>query len=242
VAETAHRLGITSPLDSVHSIGLGVTNVTPLELAHAYATIAARGRRVGGSLLFRPRDSAIRDPSMDPISILRVDFPGTRKDDVNAPRTVQAVPEGHALAAVDAMRGVTRYGTGRRASLGRRVTVGKTGYDLGLPGRLVRRLHAAARRRRLGRLRRRAEAMETEWDGEPVSEARCPRSPGATTRGRRSAGSRCSTGHGRRPSRARRSASTRATASAPPTAVRTRGCSSWPSTGSRTTSPTAPTT
>jgi hypothetical protein len=105
---------------------------------------------------------------MDPISILRVDFPGTRKDDVNAPRTVQAVPEGHALAAVDAMRGVTRYGTGRRASLGRRVTVGKTGTtsdyrDAWFVGFTPQRAAAVW----VGYADE-PKPMETEWDGEPV--------------------------------------------------------------------------
>ena len=41
--ETAHRMGITSPLDAVPSITLGTSGVTPLEMADAYATLAADG-------------------------------------------------------------------------------------------------------------------------------------------------------------------------------------------------------
>ncbi len=40
---TAHRMGITSPLDAVPSITLGTSGVTPLEMADAYATLAAGG-------------------------------------------------------------------------------------------------------------------------------------------------------------------------------------------------------
>ena len=41
--EVAHRMGITSPLDAVPSITLGTSGVTPLEMADAYATLAANG-------------------------------------------------------------------------------------------------------------------------------------------------------------------------------------------------------
>ena len=41
--ETAHKMGITSPLDAVPSITLGTSGVTPLEMADAYATLAAGG-------------------------------------------------------------------------------------------------------------------------------------------------------------------------------------------------------
>jgi penicillin-binding protein 1A len=40
---TAHKMGITSPLDVVPSITLGTSGVTPLEMADAYATLAANG-------------------------------------------------------------------------------------------------------------------------------------------------------------------------------------------------------
>ena len=43
--DAAHRMGITSPLDAVPSITLGTSGVTPLEMADAYATLAAGGIR-----------------------------------------------------------------------------------------------------------------------------------------------------------------------------------------------------
>ena len=127
VVDVAHRLGISSPIDTLPEIALGGlrVGVTPLEMTHAFAAIANRGRRVGGSVSFRPPGDR-HDPSVDPISIERIDFPKGR-DLVNAPRSFQAVDENDALTAIDAMRGVVRFGTGRRASLGARVAVGKTG-------------------------------------------------------------------------------------------------------------------
>jgi len=40
---TAHKMGITSPLDAVPSITLGTSGVSPLEMADAYATFASNG-------------------------------------------------------------------------------------------------------------------------------------------------------------------------------------------------------
>lgn len=45
VVETARAAGIASPLSAVPSIALGSFEVTPVELAYAYATIASRGTR-----------------------------------------------------------------------------------------------------------------------------------------------------------------------------------------------------
>ena len=128
IADVAHKLGIISPIDSGQpAIGLGglYVGVTPLEMAHAYATIANNGQRVGGSVLFHTPDSGITDPSMEPISIKRIEFPdGTTL--VNSPISIQAVPEDHALTTIAAMKGVITHGTGTAAAIGRPVA-GKTG-------------------------------------------------------------------------------------------------------------------
>lgn len=128
IADVAHRLGILSPIDEGQpAIGLGglFVGVTPLEMAQAYATIANNGKRVGGSILFHTPDSGITDPSMEPISIKRIEFPdGTSL--INTPIAVQAVPEDDALEVTQSMRGVIRYGTGKAANIGR-PAAGKTG-------------------------------------------------------------------------------------------------------------------
>ena len=43
VADMAHKLGVQSPLEPVPSIGLGSNAVSPLDMASAYATLAAGG-------------------------------------------------------------------------------------------------------------------------------------------------------------------------------------------------------
>src|SRR5437773_7841785 len=56
VVRTAHQMGITSPLHSVFSIGLGTQAVNPLEMARAYATFANGGERIDGKVFGdRPR-------------------------------------------------------------------------------------------------------------------------------------------------------------------------------------------
>jgi penicillin-binding protein 1B len=45
VADMAHRLGVSSPLPLVPSLALGTADVSPLEIARAYATIASGGIR-----------------------------------------------------------------------------------------------------------------------------------------------------------------------------------------------------
>ncbi len=128
VADVAHRLGILSPIDSGQpAIGLGglFVGVTPLEMAHSYATIANNGQRVGGSILFHTPDSGITDPTMEPISIKRIQFPDG-KTYVNTPVAVQAVPQDDALEVTQAMKGVITRGTGVSANIGR-PAAGKTG-------------------------------------------------------------------------------------------------------------------
>jgi hypothetical protein len=94
-------------------------------MAHAYATIANNGQRVGGSILFHTPDSGITDPSMEPVSIKRIQFPdGTEY--VNTPVAVQVVPKDDALEVTQAMKGVITDGTGTSAKIGR-PAAGKTG-------------------------------------------------------------------------------------------------------------------
>lgn len=62
VAETAHAMGITSPLDAYPSLALGVSPTSPLQMATAYATLANGGIRVTPYTVeeirseWRPRD------------------------------------------------------------------------------------------------------------------------------------------------------------------------------------------
>ena len=153
----ARKLGITSPLDEgVPAIGLGGlrVGVTPLEMAHAYATIANKGVRIGGCVLFHEEDAPIQDPSLDPISIERIKHPRRARR--------RQPPEGEArdVARPNALRRHRRDAAAcsrvrhRRARVLRPPGRRQDRHHERLQGRLVRRLHAAAGRGRLGRLRR----------------------------------------------------------------------------------------
>jgi penicillin-binding protein 1A len=111
VVETAHKLGITSPLQGYFSIALGGEAVNPLEMARAYASFADGGKRIDGSIIGnRPR------------VILSVS--GKK----NAPEPRQVITESNAEIVNRILQQVVQEGTGRRAQLpdGRSVA-GKTG-------------------------------------------------------------------------------------------------------------------
>ena len=108
VAMTAHKMGITSRLESVCSITLGSQAVNPLEMTDAYATLAARGIH--------------RDPQA--FELVR----GPRGGEIgrlNAPGA-QAIPQNTADLVTYALEGVVSHGTGTAAYFGRPVA-GKTG-------------------------------------------------------------------------------------------------------------------
>jgi penicillin-binding protein 1A len=114
VARTARHLGITRPLDDYFAIGLGVEAVSPLEMARAFASLAAGGERVDGKVLGnRPR------------AVLRVED-GTRIDSNDAVRK-RVVDPNDAAMVTSMLERVVSEGTGERAALGDRPVAGKTG-------------------------------------------------------------------------------------------------------------------
>jgi penicillin-binding protein 1A len=131
IIKAAHAAGINSYIDSgVPAIGIGGLSygVTPLEMAHAYATIDNKGLRVGGSVLWHTVGSGITDPTVDPILIERVASAAGKTIDDNSPRSVRVFPAANALSVLQAMRGVmVGNGTGTAANLKGREVAGKTG-------------------------------------------------------------------------------------------------------------------
>ncbi len=141
IVTTAHDLGIKSPLDAYFSIGLGSAAVNPLEMARAYATIANEGRRVDGAVLGdRPR------------VVERVEFTRGGRVEENVPHPKRVLDSGQAAVLTDILEDVVRSGTGKRANLAGQEHRGQDRHHRQLRGRVVRRLHAGARRRGLGRL------------------------------------------------------------------------------------------
>ena len=113
VAEVAHRMGIRSRLAPVCSIGLGTSEVTPLEMTSAYGTLAARGSYV------------------EPTAIDRVT--GSDGEVLQGPLRGLASVGSEVLSPQDAdattrvLQGVIDHGTGTAARLGDRPAAGKTG-------------------------------------------------------------------------------------------------------------------
>lgn len=110
VVKTAESLGVDSKIEPVPAIALGgLTNgVSPLEMAEAYATLAANGTHA------------------EPYAIIEVtDSDGTVLEKAKPTRTKAIRPE-VAYLTTDILRGVLTRGTGTAARIGR-PAAGKTG-------------------------------------------------------------------------------------------------------------------
>jgi penicillin-binding protein 1A len=123
IARLAHRMGITTPLSTNPAMTIGglTVGVTPLDMAHAYETIAHGGRRVSGTLAARERPVAIQE--VDAGSHLLPD--GNHKD-VNHVRSKAVLPQSVAETETSMLETVLQYGTGRAAAIGQ-IAAGKTG-------------------------------------------------------------------------------------------------------------------
>ncbi|HET7745229.1 MAG TPA: PBP1A family penicillin-binding protein [Gaiellaceae bacterium] len=116
IVDTAHALGITSPLDPYFAIGLGFEAVNPLEMARAYSTFANDGRRVDTSL-FGDQPNVVE-------SVQRVES-GKIEDNIPEPKRV--LPASQAELLTGLLQNVVRFGTGRRAAVPGIEVAGKTG-------------------------------------------------------------------------------------------------------------------
>ena len=108
VAKMAKKMGIETKLPNYPSIALGATNVTPLEMASAYGTLATGGTHY-------------------PVTVI------TKVTDRNGETIFESKPKGEqvlkpqvARATTDILKGVISSGTGSRADIGR-PAAGKTG-------------------------------------------------------------------------------------------------------------------
>jgi penicillin-binding protein 1A len=117
VAETARRMGVRSALDVggayVPSMGLGSVAVSPLDLASAYATLAAGGVYA------------------EPMAIRRVVLPSGKEDrdaGWGVPKRRRAISEGTAAIVTRILEQNMQSGTGTRAAFGR-AAAGKTGTN-----------------------------------------------------------------------------------------------------------------
>ncbi len=109
IVDTAHKIGIESPLSPVLSIALGTQPVTPLEMASAYSTVANVGEKV---------DSYLIQSIVDGDGNVLYEHESTR---------TRVLDEALTAAVINTLEKVPRSGgTARRANIGR-PQFGKTG-------------------------------------------------------------------------------------------------------------------
>ncbi len=108
IVEAAHQMGITAPLDAVPSITLGTEEVSTLDMASAYSTLANGGMHC------------------TPYAIAKVVLPEGKKLYQHRPQCAQAIDPDIAHLVTAMMQRVVCCGTGTAAQLGRPVA-GKTG-------------------------------------------------------------------------------------------------------------------
>jgi penicillin-binding protein 1A len=117
VTETAHEMGIESPLQSVPAEAIGglAIGVTPLEMADAYATLANGGIH------------------HDATAVSRVEFPNGKVDDFEKDNGERVLTEGQAWEVTRILEGVITQGTGAGyTDMGCSSEAGKTGTSEGL--------------------------------------------------------------------------------------------------------------
>ncbi|MBV9213014.1 MAG: transglycosylase domain-containing protein [Actinobacteria bacterium] len=110
VAQTAHLLGIRTHLDGIPAEGLGGLRlgVSPLEMASAYATLAAGG------------------VYSEPKAITKVVFPDGKTDDLGQPSRKRVIPDSVAYEVTHILEMNVQRGTGKAANYGC-PAAGKTG-------------------------------------------------------------------------------------------------------------------
>ena len=147
IATTARQLGITSPLQAYFAIGLGAEAVNPLEMARAYGSFANGGYRIDGSTF-----------GNEPRAVTKIDDVNGEQVYDNAPvkRTVLSSAEDALMTQL--LQGVVTSGTGNGGRAARPAGRRQDRHDGELRRRVVRRLHAAARDRGVGRLPERPAA------------------------------------------------------------------------------------
>lgn len=124
VARIAHGLGVKSPLRNDLTLALGSSEVTPLDQATAYSSIARLGVPIEPRFLDQVMDGdnrllAVAGGKMKLADGTEVELPGAPGPRVLAP--------GVAYQLIDIMRGVVKMGTARKASVEGYDRGGKTG-------------------------------------------------------------------------------------------------------------------
>ncbi len=123
IARLAHRMGITTPISTNPAMTIGglKVGVTPLDMAHAYETIAHDGRRVSGTLAEAGAPVGIQE-----VNAGKHILPDGSHRDVNQVATKPVLPPDIASTETSVLETVLQYGTARSAAIGQ-FAAGKTG-------------------------------------------------------------------------------------------------------------------
>lgn len=123
IAHLAHLMGITTPISTNPAMTIGGLNVgvTPLDMAHAYETIAHGGQRVSGSLATDLAPVGIQEVSADGRTL-----PDGHHHDRNEVTTKRVLQPGIANTETSMLQTVLQYGTAKAAAIGQ-FAAGKTG-------------------------------------------------------------------------------------------------------------------
>jgi penicillin-binding protein 1A len=121
IARTARRMGIISPVSVNPAMVLGGlrVGVEPLEMAHAYETLAEGGLRISGTLA--------PNPGIDPIAYTRVSTGDGHTVDENNSIKTRVMPTSVANTAKQLLANVISGGTGQNAAGVSSYEWGKTG-------------------------------------------------------------------------------------------------------------------
>ncbi len=123
IALLAHRMGITTPLSTNPAMTIGglTVGVTPIDMAHAYETIAHGGDRVSGTMALAGAPVGIQEVESSGHAL-----PDGRHRDVNRVELHRVLPPEIAQTETQMLETVLQYGTGKAASIGQ-FAAGKTG-------------------------------------------------------------------------------------------------------------------
>ncbi len=112
IIETAHKMGLTTPLNDTVSLPVGADEVTVIDMASAYAGFANGGKRV---------------PPFAAIEIRNGQGDVLYRHDRDGPKPTQVVPPGDVATLNGMLTHVVEEGTGTRAHLDGIKVAGKTG-------------------------------------------------------------------------------------------------------------------
>jgi penicillin-binding protein 1A len=123
IADLARRMGITTPISTNPAMTIGglKVGVTPLDMAHAYETIAHGGERVSGSLIADAAPVGIQEVAAGSRTL-----PDGHHRDVEQTKLTRVLPSEVSETETSMLETVLEYGTARAAAIGQ-FAAGKTG-------------------------------------------------------------------------------------------------------------------